>query len=91
MNLTVKRLALSLGTLALTTSCAATSNPSIQAQQQPPLQLIKVDGFSTVFPITQAIAKEFQKTQVDKAQVKVAVSGTTGGYSVASKCCNYFS
>ena len=38
-----------------------------------------VDGSSTVFPITEAMAEEFQKENKD-AQVVVGISGTGGGF-----------
>ncbi|OGI44814.1 MAG: protein sphX [Candidatus Muproteobacteria bacterium RIFCSPHIGHO2_01_FULL_65_16] len=41
--------------------------------------IIKVDGSSTVFPITEAVAEEFQKSQ-KKTKVTVGVSGTGGGF-----------
>ncbi len=41
--------------------------------------IIKVDGSSTVFPITEAVAEEFQKTKKD-IKVTVGVSGTGGGF-----------
>jgi phosphate transport system substrate-binding protein len=68
------------GLLILATSCTAASNSSIQPQQRLSQQLIKIDGSSTVFPITDAIAKEFQKTRTDKVQVTVDISGTGGGF-----------
>lgn len=40
---------------------------------------ISVDGSSTVFPITEAVAEEFQKTN-SKVHVTVGVSGTGGGF-----------
>ncbi len=40
---------------------------------------IQVDGSSTVFPVTQAVAEEFRKGQPG-VQVNVAVSGTGGGF-----------
>ncbi len=40
---------------------------------------IQIDGSSTVFPVTQAVAEEFRKEQPD-VQVNVAVSGTGGGF-----------
>lgn len=43
-------------------------------------QQIKVDGSSTVFPITQAAAKAFKSSQTGKAEISVAVSGTSGGF-----------
>jgi phosphate transport system substrate-binding protein len=41
--------------------------------------LIKVDGSSTVFPITEAVAEEFQKAHKG-SKVTVGVSGTGGGF-----------
>jgi len=43
-----------------------------------PTVTIEVDGSSTVYPITQAVAEEFQK-QHPKIRVNVGVSGTGGG------------
>ena len=40
---------------------------------------INIDGSSTVFPITEAVAEEFQKTQPG-VKVSVALSGTGGGF-----------
>lgn len=59
MNTIANRL-VALGLLMVMTSCTAVSNSSTQTQQQLSSQAIKIDGSSTVFPITQAIAKEFQ-------------------------------
>src|SRR5688572_29054278 len=42
--------------------------------------VIKVDGSSTVFPITEAVAEEFQKEQGGKVNVTVGISGTGGGF-----------
>lgn len=42
-------------------------------------KLIKVDGSSTVFPITEAVAEEFQK-QYKGTKVMVGISGTGGGF-----------
>ncbi|MFZ3087655.1 MAG: PstS family phosphate ABC transporter substrate-binding protein [Methylotenera sp.] len=41
-------------------------------------KIIKIDGSSTVYPITEAVAEEFQKTQ--KTKVTVGESGTGGGF-----------
>jgi phosphate transport system substrate-binding protein len=45
--------------------------------------LIKVDGSSTVYPITEAVAEEFGKKS--KVRVTVGISGTGGGFK---KFCN---
>ena len=41
--------------------------------------LISLDGSSTVFPISEAVAEEFQKTEKD-VRVTVGISGTGGGF-----------
>ncbi|MBF0385141.1 MAG: PstS family phosphate ABC transporter substrate-binding protein [Candidatus Omnitrophica bacterium] len=42
-------------------------------------KLIKIDGSSTVFPITEAVAEEFQKENTS-IKVMVGISGTGGGF-----------
>ena len=80
MNVMANQLAFALGLLVLTTSCTSASNSSTQSQQQLDQQVVKVDGSSTVFPITQEIAKQFQAVPSNKAQIAVAISGTGGGF-----------
>ncbi len=41
---------------------------------------IKVDGSSTVFPLTEAVAEEFQTHTKGKVRVTVGISGTGGGF-----------
>lgn len=41
---------------------------------------IKIDGSSTVFPVTEAVAEEFQKIKRGQVQVTVGISGTGGGF-----------
>ncbi|OGW54307.1 MAG: protein sphX, partial [Nitrospirae bacterium RIFCSPLOWO2_02_42_7] len=48
-------------------------------------QIIKIDGSSTVYPITEAVAEEFQKIEKGKTRVTVGISGTGGGFK---KFCN---
>src|SRR6186713_2926172 len=40
---------------------------------------IKIDGSSTVYPITEAIAEEFRNEQPD-VKITVGISGTGGGF-----------
>lgn len=42
--------------------------------------LIKIDGSSTVFPVTEAVSEEFQTTTKGQIKVTVGVSGTGGGF-----------
>ncbi|WP_310425898.1 PstS family phosphate ABC transporter substrate-binding protein [Chamaesiphon sp. VAR_48_metabat_135_sub] len=91
MNATVKKFATVLGLLALTASATATANPSAHSQLfaqgtdgdptgKVTAPAIKIDGSSTVYPITQAIVKLFQADPSNKGQVEVKFSGTTGGF-----------
>lgn len=41
---------------------------------------IKVDGSSTVYPITEAVAEEFQNAKKNSIKVTVGISGTGGGF-----------
>ena len=43
-------------------------------------QIVKVDGSSTVYPITEAVAEEFQKAKKGVFKVTVGISGTGGGF-----------
>lgn len=43
-------------------------------------QLIQIDGSSTVFPVTEAVAEEFQKSKKGKTKVTVGIAGTGGGF-----------
>lgn len=42
--------------------------------------LVKIDGSSTVYPITEAVAEEFQKAKKGRIKVTVGISGTGGGF-----------
>jgi phosphate transport system substrate-binding protein len=42
--------------------------------------IVKIDGSSTVFPITEAVAEEFQKAKKQSIKVTVGISGTGGGF-----------
>ena len=43
-------------------------------------QVVKVDGSSTVFPVTEAVAEDFQKAKKGATKVTVGISGTGGGF-----------
>jgi phosphate transport system substrate-binding protein len=59
---------------ALTAACLAAT--SALAQQK----IVKIDGSSTVYPITEAVAEEFQKAKKQRVKVTVGISGTGGGF-----------
>lgn len=68
---------------ALMISACSTPPPASQAGITPAqtTSAVRVDGSSTVFPITDAIAQKFRQSNPD-AQVSVAVSGTGGGFNL---------
>ena len=80
MNITRNRSAIAFSFLFLISSCTAVSNTANQSEQKLEGQVVKIDSSSTVFPITEAIAKDFQKMQGNNVKVTVAVSGTGGGF-----------
>lgn len=41
---------------------------------------VKIDGSSTVFPVTEAVAEDFQASKKGKVKVTVGISGTGGGF-----------
>jgi phosphate transport system substrate-binding protein len=43
-------------------------------------QVVKIDGSSTVFPITEGVAEDFQKMKNGAIKVTVGISGTGGGF-----------
>lgn len=48
----------------------------VQAQSN----VVRIDGSSTVYPITEAVAEEFQKAEKNAVKVTVGISGTGGGF-----------
>jgi phosphate transport system substrate-binding protein len=65
------------GTLASVAATVALTIPAVQSQSP---ATIKIDGSSTVYPITEAVAEEFQKTKRGTIRVTVGLSGTGGGF-----------
>jgi phosphate transport system substrate-binding protein len=66
-----------LGTAVAAVALAAgvALTPSAQAAET-----IAIDGSSTVFPITEAMAEEFMASRQGEVQVTVGISGTGGGF-----------
>ena len=60
-------------------ACGGPETSNTPAGTTPTAQVIAVDGSSTVFPITEAVAEEFQETN-RSAKVTVGLSGTGGGF-----------
>jgi phosphate transport system substrate-binding protein len=66
--------ALPAATLAPAPTATPAPTPAIKLKGN-----IEIDGSSTVFPISQAVAEEFRKTN-PAVQVPVGISGTGGGF-----------
>lgn len=62
-----------LGLAGLIASTLSVTNVALAADK-----IIKIDGSSTVYPITEAVAEEFQAAK--KIKVTVGISGTGGGF-----------
>ncbi|TCP69362.1 PstS family phosphate ABC transporter substrate-binding protein [Baia soyae] len=79
--MSLKKIGLALVAVALTastlTGCGQGASKDAGATKAS--GSIKIDGSSTVFPITEAVAEEFQKANPN-VKVTVGVSGTGGGF-----------
>ena len=62
------------------TNVAAALTLSLLAASAAHAQVIKIDGSSTVYPITEAVAEDFQKSKKNVIKVTVGISGTGGGF-----------
>src|SRR6188508_2658375 len=64
----------------LFTSCGSKKTDETTAEQGELLKgSVKIDGSSTVYPISEAVAEEFLSTQPE-VKVTVGLSGTGGGF-----------
>lgn len=64
--------------LVATSSLVAIGGAMTAASAQ--TKTIQIDGSSTVFPVSEALAEEFQKANKGAVRVTVGVSGTGGGF-----------
>lgn len=72
----VVRVAQSIMMASLAMAMSLEGHPA-QADQS---AMIKVDGSSTVYPLTEAVAEEFQNANRGKIRVTVGIAGTGGGF-----------
>ncbi len=70
----IKKIVFSM--VALMVLAMTYSIPAVAADKK----LIKIDGSSTGYPITEAVAEEFQKAKKGAVNVTVGISGTGGGF-----------
>lgn len=65
---------------SLVTALAACGNKEPAGQKDTQSPVIRIDGSSTVFPIAEAVAEEFQVGERGAVRVTVGLSGTGGGF-----------
>jgi ABC-type phosphate transport system substrate-binding protein len=72
--------------LVVTLTGCGKKEPSVESGDAPAAQtgrdapVIRIDGSSTVFPITEAVAEEYQIEKRGAVRVTVGLSGTGGGF-----------
>ena len=79
MTNTLKHYSVLLFVAVLLVGCGGGSNASTETNTAAAPAVIQIDGSSTVFPITEAVAEEFQKAN-QGVRVTVGISGTGGGF-----------
>jgi len=82
MNLQSRAALMCALSLSLAACGPSEDAPKSAAQPAAPATtaVIQIDGSSTVYPITEAVAEEFQLENQGKLKVTVGVSGTGGGF-----------
>ena len=58
----------------------AVTGLALMGAQSAVAQVVKIDGSSTVYPVTEAVAEDFQKAKKNAVKVTVGISGTGGGF-----------
>ncbi|GIX35230.1 MAG: phosphate ABC transporter substrate-binding protein [Lysobacteraceae bacterium] len=79
-TLTVLSAALLLAACGSKPGAESEGNAPGSADRGASAPIIQIDGSSTVYPITEAVAEEFQIANQGKVRVTVGVSGTGGGF-----------
>ena len=60
--------------------CIGVMTAGVASRAEAQTASIKIDGSSTVFPISEALAEEFQISKRGKVRVTVGIAGTGGGF-----------
>jgi len=76
---TIKLISVIAGAALFLASCGTNKTSEEQAADGKLTGAVNIDGSSTVYPITEAVAEEFKKVHPD-VKVAVALSGTGGGF-----------
>ena len=75
---------IAIALIALITSCGGPQQSGEKSGAKSLSGAIKIDGSSTVYPITEAIAEEF-RVDHPKVKVTIGISGTGGGFKKFSR------
>lgn len=78
MEIPMKRLTYAFLTALLATACGGGSDNAGEAGELS--GQVSIDGSSTVYPISEAVAEEFMAANEGKVRVTVGLSGTGGGF-----------
>ena len=84
MTYTLRIFVLLIATIMGLSSCGSKSSENNNSDSGNISGEIKIDGSSTVYPITEAIAEEFRTVQPE-VKITVGVSGTGGGFKKFSR------
>lgn len=79
----IKSFTIALGVSALLVGCGTNNNGGTNEEARLAGD-IKIDGSSTVYPLTEAVAEEFRASQPE-VKITVGVSGTGGGFKKFSR------
>ncbi|MFD1292820.1 PstS family phosphate ABC transporter substrate-binding protein [Lutibacter holmesii] len=80
----MKKLAIMLSLAFLISACGDKKDKNETTNSTALSGTIKIDGSSTVFPISEAVAEEF-RTEEPRVKVTIGVSGTGGGFKKFSR------
>jgi phosphate transport system substrate-binding protein len=80
MHIFVRSAVLTVLTLGIAACGGGSTPPGEEGGEGAPAALITVDGSSTVFPIAEAVAEEFGKSNPNVRTPTVGISGTGGGF-----------
>jgi phosphate transport system substrate-binding protein len=62
---------------------SAILSPACTCTRRIPSEILRINGSSTVFPLTEAVAEEYQ--QGNRVRISIGVSGTGGGFKIFCK------
>lgn len=80
----MKKVVFILSLVIIAISCGEKKDKKSNSEASAMEGTIKIDGSSTVFPVTEAVAEEFRAVQ-PKVKVTIGVSGTGGGFKKFSR------